>query len=207
MVSNDRPVPNAALLKECRAAFDWWERLASSRPGYWLIFLWACAEATFWPIVPDFLLVPLAAANRRRFHRLLASAILGLALGGTLIYLFAYRAPGPAAIVLGWLPLVNDRQIAAAQAHLAAGGVAAFLYQPWSGVPFKVWAVEAGAQGLPPYLVIPTFIVARAIRLAIWATLARVLAGLCAGFVRDFSLFLALIYVVLFFYGWWQVLG
>jgi len=207
MSFDDAPATSAGLLRECRAVFDWWERFASDWRGAALMFTWALAEATVWPIIPDFLLVPMAVGNRRRFYVPLCAAITGSALGGTAIFLFALSAPSQASHFLQHLPLVNDSQIAHAQEQLAAHGAAAFLTQPWSGVSFKVWGVLAGVQGLDAWSVIPAFIFARAVRMTLFATLARVVAGLFTGFIRDFSIFVLAIYLVLFFYGWWQVVG
>ncbi len=198
---------NAALLRECRATFAWWERFASSRAGTALMFAWALAEALVWPFIPDALLVPMAAGNRRRFHVPLLAAIAGSALGGMLLFLFAFAFPGEATHYLNALPLVSDGQIAAAQQQLGERGAAGFVVQPWSGVPFKVWGLVAGIDGMTPWQVIPTFVAARAARMAVFATLGRLLAGRFTGFVRDNSLFLWLIYLVLFFYGWWQLVG
>ncbi|GAC1435386.1 MAG: hypothetical protein NVSMB65_09360 [Chloroflexota bacterium] len=167
---------------------------------------WAIAEATVWPIIPDALLVPLSIADRRRYYIRLAAAVAGMALGGIGLYLFAYEAPQRALFLLRHLPLVGNKHIAIAHASLAAHGAAAFLIQPWSGVPFKVWAIEAGVEGIPPVLAIPTFIVARGLRMALISTLARLFAGWFAGLVRDAFLLLVTIYVLLFSLGLWWLL-
>jgi 1-acyl-sn-glycerol-3-phosphate acyltransferase len=207
MLTDEDVAPKAGLLRECRAAFDWWQRLASGRAGVALMFGWALAEATVWPIIPDFLLAPMAAANRRRFYLPLAASILGAAVGGVLLFLFAAHAPDGAYRVLRHVPMVHESQIAAADRELVARGAAGYFVQPWSGIPFKVWAVVGGALGLSPWRAIPAFILGRGLRMTLWATLARLLASRFPRFVRDFSLFLAAIYAVVFFYGWWQVTG
>jgi 1-acyl-sn-glycerol-3-phosphate acyltransferase len=207
VLTNQDVAPRAGLLRECRAAFDWWQRLASRRTGVALMFGWAVAEATVWPVIPDFLLAPMAAANRRHFYVPLAASILGAAVGGVLLFLFAAYAPDGAYRVLQHVPMVRESQIAAANRELVARGAAGYFVQPWSGIPFKVWAVVGGALGLSPWRAIPAFVLGRGLRMALGATLARVLAGRFPRFVRDFSLFLAAIYAVVFFYGWWQVTG
>lgn len=193
------------FMAACRAAYGWWEGFAASRAGVWLMFLWALAEAIVWPVIPDFLLAPLAAANRRRFAVPLAAAIAGSTLGGMVAYLVASLLPDHAGTLLRLLPLVSERQISAAQQSLAIWGAAAFLFQPWSGTPLKVWVVVAAGQGMPPWPAIPLFIAARAVRMAGVALGARLLAGRFARIVRDFSLYLGAIYVALFCGGWWLV--
>ena len=205
-LQGDGMEPNAGLLRECRAIYDGWARFGSAHGGLGIMFLWAVAEATVWPIIPDFLLVPMAAGARRRFYLPLAAAIAGMAVGGSAIFLFAFVAPHQASSFLSHLPLVHDSQIRGAHRRLARDGVAAFFFQPWSGISFKVWAVVGGAMHANPWLAIPTFIVARSLRMAAFATGTGLLADRFAGFVRDFSLFLAVIYLALFFYGWWQVM-
>jgi membrane protein YqaA with SNARE-associated domain len=189
---------NAGLLRQCRATFDRWERFTSNRHGTTLMFVWAVAEATVWPVIPEFLLVPMAADNRRRFFVPLAAAALGAAIGGVLLVLFASCLPYAAVDALGWLPLVPRAQVEEAERQLAAEGARAFVVQPWSGVPFKVWGLVAGIEGIDPWLTIPAFIAGRTARMALFATLARVLTGFFRGFVRDFSLYVLAIYVVLF---------
>src|SRR5919206_3654318 len=195
----------APLRRGCRATYDRWQRLASSRLGTRLMFAWALAEATVWPILPDFLLIPMAAANRRRFHVPLAAAVTGMAIGGATTVLFAYRAPRHAWGVLRQLPLVHEQQIDIARGHLAAHGTAAFLFQPWSGVPSKIWAVVAGAERPNPWPAIAALVIARSLRMALLAGAARLLAGRFAGAVRDHSIFLAATYVTVFSVGLWRI--
>ena len=205
MASGNGFETGAGLLKECQALFDWWERFASSLPGTGLMFTWAFAEAIAWPIIPDFLLVLMVAGNRQRFYVPLTAAIVGSALGGIAIFLFAYWAPDQALHYLQHLPLIRDAQIQTAARRLEDHGAVALLLQPWSGTAFKVWGVMAGFQSMEPWLVIPAFIIARAVRMALWAMLVRVAVGLFADFFRNFSIFILIAYLVLFFYGWWQV--
>ena len=188
-------------------AWERWERFATSRAGAVTMFVWAAAEATVWPLIPDALLVPLIAANRRRFYVPLLAAIAGMALAGTALYLVAFWRPEAAHEFMGRVPLVTDGQFADAERWLAEDGVRAFLRQPWSGVPFKVWAVVAGGLEISPWQAIPTFIAARALRMAVVATLARVLAGRFTGLLRGHALLVGALYVVLFLAGWWLVTG
>ena len=169
------------------------------------VFAWALAEATVWPILPDFLLVPMVAANRRRFHVPLAAAVIGMAAGCAMTVLFAYRAPRHAWGLLRHLPLVHEQQIDVARRHLAAHGTAAFLFQPWSGVPSKIWAVVAGAERPNPWPAIAALVIARSLRMAVLAGAARLLAGRFAGTVRDHSIFLAATYVAVFSFGLWRI--
>jgi membrane protein YqaA with SNARE-associated domain len=198
---------NAGLLRECRATWDWWESFCGSNAATICMFVWALAEAIAWPLIPEFLLVPMAAGNRRRFYLPLAAAILGSALGGIALYLFAFAHPSAALAYLAHLPLTGHGA-GYLQPQFGQQGARAFVAQPLSGIPFKVWAIVGAASArIRPSAAIPIFVIARGARMAVFATLSRVLAGLFTPFFRDFSLFLLATYLVLFFYGWWQVVA
>jgi membrane protein YqaA with SNARE-associated domain len=168
------------------------------------MFVWAAAEAVALPLIPEFLLIPLAAGNRRRFYLPLAASVAGMAVGGAAIYLFAYSAPVQAGAYLAQLPLLGHG-VYRVQAQFSEHGGAAFVYQPLSGIPFKIWAVVAGARGISPLRAIPTFVIARGLRMTAFATLARVAAGLFTNSLRDYSLVVLAIYLAVFFLAWWKI--
>ena len=204
MAVSRQPEPeNRALLGECRAAFDRWERFARSRAGLGVLFVWALAEATVWPIIPDAVLVPMAVGARRTVPRLWLAAVARSTLGGVALYLFALQAPGVALDLLKQLPAVQPEMLGRATGLLAEQGPRAFLVQPWSGIPFKIFAVLGAGQGLDPLHALPISIAARALRMGVSGGVVALLAWPLRRFLRDFSLFLAVAYLVLFGYGWW----
>ncbi len=117
-----------------------------------LAFVWALAEATVWPIMPDALLVPLVARRPRSWWRLVVGAALGTLVGGTVSYCIGRSRPDEAAVVA--LPLVRRPMVQAAARWLTGAGARGVLRQPPSGVPYKVFARLAGSQGvaLGPFL-------------------------------------------------------
>ena len=117
-----------------------------------LVFIWSFAEATVWPVMPDAALVPLAAARSAAWWRLVLVATLGTLVGGLVSYLVGRVRPAEA--LLARLPLVRPAMARQARAWLAAEGAAGLRHQPLSGLPYKVFAVQTGALGLPlgPFL-------------------------------------------------------
>ena len=142
--------------------------------AYWLVAAWSIAEATFWPIMPDAILVPLAFFRRGSWWRLALAAAGGTALGSAATYWAGRRGVGRYS---GWQPpLVRPRMVAAVRAWLEAEGARAVWRQPASGVPIKVFAHEAGAQGIPPGPFLARAVLARTGRFVLaagGATLAR----------------------------------
>ena len=120
--------------------------------AYLLVGAWSVGEATFWPIMPDALLVPLAYARPRAWWRLVLAATVGTALGCALTYRTGRRGGDGTSRPLP--PLVRPRMVSAARDWLTTEGPRGVRRQPASGVPVKVLAYEAGMLTVPivPFL-------------------------------------------------------
>ena len=184
------------VTRPSHALYDRWARFAESRAAAPVLFGWAVAEATVWPILPDALLAPLMLARRTRRLWLVAACIAGMTLGGVVTVLVAHWAPGFALDLLRDLPLVTAEQIRAGADGVRDHGAAGFLIQPVSGIPFKAWAVAAGVQDLSPALVIGAFILARGLRMAATALLFAAIARLLGPRLREWFAVVAALYVV-----------
>lgn len=112
-----------------------------------LVAAWAFAEATCWPIMPDAAVVPLAAARPADWWRLALAAAGGSTVGATMSYLLGRT--GAAHALLSRLPLIRRPMVDAAGSWLATEGAAGLRHHPLSGVPIKVFALLAGARGVP----------------------------------------------------------
>jgi membrane protein YqaA with SNARE-associated domain len=112
-----------------------------------LAFLWAVAEGTVWPIMPDAALVPLALARPASWWRLVLAAALGTTTGGVISYGLGRRRPERAAVE--GLALVRPAMVTAVDRWLDEAGPQGVWRQPVTGVPFKVFARRAGAKRLP----------------------------------------------------------
>jgi membrane protein YqaA with SNARE-associated domain len=102
--------------------------------------------------MPDAVLVPLAAASPAEWWRLALAGVAGSSLGAAASYAIGSGQPvGP---LLQRLPLIRPAMVTAAAAWLADEGPAGVRHQPLSGLPFKVFALLAGARGvsLVPFL-------------------------------------------------------
>ena len=202
-----QPQANATTLNQ--AAFDRWESFCATPYGPMLLFLWAAAEAIFWPIFPDFLLLPMAVGGRRRFGRILGAALLGSTVGGIIIYLFAFLLPRAAESLVPHLPLVRGFMLQEADLALAQQGVMAFWTQPLSGVSFRFYALLGGIRGLNPLEVIPVSFAARGLRMFVGSAAVALLASRFPGFCRNAWIYCVLAYLLLTGYMWLatQVIG
>ena len=130
----------------------------------WIVAGWSAAEAAIFFIVAD---VPISWIAVRSGTRaaVLAALVAALAsVAGTLAVLFwAGRDPAGAAATMAALPGIDPALISEA-ARRYAQGFGAVLGGSFSGIPFKLFALEASQQGgmllvlLAPLLRLPRFL-------------------------------------------------
>jgi membrane protein YqaA with SNARE-associated domain len=186
-------------------AWQRWERFACGRSGTAMMLTWAIAEATVWPIIPDFLLLPMVVAERRQPHVPLFAALFGSALGGSAWHVWASVAPDTALQTLQKIPLVRPSHIAEVRARVSQTGPRSLAGQPWSGIGLKVWAPVVAAHGIPFRQSLPILMASRTLRMALVTALSAVLSRALERWIRELALPLAVTYLVVFFRLWWGV--
>ncbi|KIZ13959.1 glycerol acyltransferase [Streptomyces natalensis ATCC 27448] len=130
------PLPDSRLRRRTAA-------VVASRCGLPLAFAWAFAEALSWPLMPELFLAVACVAAPRTGLRLTLTALAGSLAGGLLaLQLAATGTHLPA-------PLTTDRMRAEVTRQLAHEGASAVSHQPWDGIPYKVYAAEAGRAHVP----------------------------------------------------------
>jgi len=108
---------------------------------------WGLAEATLFFIVPDVLLSWLAAFRPRLAWKAVAACLAGALAGGALMHLAAVEDPGRMRALLEAVPAVSGALVSETGAALESGYGRKMLVAGFSGVPYKILAVESGAQG------------------------------------------------------------
>lgn len=129
--------------------------------------LWGFAEATLFFIVPDVLLTSLALTSLKKALWATLAAALAAAVGGALIWSCAHYAPQVSRSVLLQVPGISENTFAAVRLFLESGLFQGMLYGAFSGVPYKIFAAEAGMNGtslwaftlLSPIVRLPRFMV------------------------------------------------
>jgi membrane protein YqaA with SNARE-associated domain len=128
-------------------------RAAQHRHAQWYLAINSVAEATFFPIPPDVMLVPMTLAQPARWWRLAALTTATSVLGGVLGYLIGYYLLDVA------LPVIDDWGYRTAY-DTAVGwfehyGFWAILAAGFTPIPFKVFTISAGAaqMHLLPFVV------------------------------------------------------
>jgi membrane protein YqaA with SNARE-associated domain len=156
-----------------------WERRMLGRPGLIVAFLWGLAEATFFFIIPDVFLSFVAMLDWRSTWKHIVAALAGALLGGALLFHWSKTDPEAAHAAVARVPFITSEMLAKVNSGLDKIGLLAVLTGSVSGIPYKIYAVEAPriSTQFAFALVTPP---ARAVRF----TLVWMIFGIAAGWLR-----------------------
>jgi membrane protein YqaA with SNARE-associated domain len=148
-----------------------WVRVTSGSPAG---FAWGLFEGAFFFLVPDILLTLTALFSVRRSVRQLLTVLLGSLVAGACLFAWGKARPDQARAAILRVPFVSQRMFDATRKDYETSGVWALCRGPASGIPYKVYAVQAAAHtSLGPFLLVS--IPARLERLLLsWALFAVV---------------------------------
>lgn len=111
--------------------------------------LWGFAEATLFFIVPDLYLGFVALFNWRRGLRALMWSIVGALLGGAVMYALASENSHAASQLVLRVPLIGPDMLQTVSDQLSSQGLFSLLSGLFAGIPYKIYAIQAGSQNLP----------------------------------------------------------
>lgn len=131
-----------------RALYAWMLKNAAGRHAWAALALFAFAEASFFPIPPDVMLVPMMVADRKRAFRLAAWCTLFSVLGGALGYAIGALFWNTAGL---WI--IHALHIPLAKVELYRQSFAAHAYmivvQGMTPIPYKLVTIASGLAGVP----------------------------------------------------------
>ncbi|HEX3576419.1 MAG TPA: YqaA family protein [Rhodopila sp.] len=155
--------------------------LAASPNAAWWLALIAFAEASFFPIPPDALLVPMALARPRAAWRFAAICTAGSVAGGALGYLIGFavfdQVARPILDVYGY-----GAAYAAFQAKFQEYGLWIILIKGLTPIPYKIVTIAAGAARFAFWPFMAASLLTRGARFFLVATLLHFYGDA----VRDF---------------------
>ncbi len=163
--------------------YDWIISL-SERPAapFWLFGI-AFAEASFFPIPPDALLIPMALARPPRAFGFAAIATLGSVLGGALGYAIGFWVFAKLA-----QPIIDlyhyQAAFAAFQQKFTQYGVAVILIKGLTPIPYKIVTIASGAAAFNFPLFMAASLVTRGGRFFLLAILLRIFGDKVRNFIE-----------------------
>lgn len=150
-----------------RRLYDWVLHFSESPHSHTALFMLALAEASFFPVPPDTLLIALCMGSHRKWWRFAVICSLGSIVGGALGYLIGYAAfdligakliafaaglsgSDPGSLLHAAQTWFNDKEIYGMKVGAWAVGIAGF-----TPIPYKVFTIAAGffKMSFPIFLV------------------------------------------------------
>jgi membrane protein YqaA with SNARE-associated domain len=127
---------------------------SESRQALFVAFLWGLAEATIFFLVPDILLGLVVLFSWRKGLMSTVFTLAGAMIGGAIMYTLAYNNTAAMNQVLMSIPLINRNMVNTVMEQMKQNGLRALVMGPLQGIPYKIYAVQAGIQRLPfiPFL-------------------------------------------------------
>jgi membrane protein YqaA with SNARE-associated domain len=205
LIKGRRTGKGKSWAKQNQIFYNRWSGLAAGPGGAALVFGWAVAEATFWPVIPDFVLAPLAAVDRGKPYRLLLASGTGSAFGSLVLFGLTRRNPATARRLLAKLPLVHSYYFSQVEQKLERNRVQTLIMQPWSGVPAKIVVTVGAEKSLLAWSDLPVLMLSRTFRMAFVVVVSRLLGRILRRPLRSASLPVFFLYLLFFFPVWWQV--
>lgn len=122
---------------------QWWVAQLAGASGVALALLWGLAEGTFFFVVPDVAISLVAILEPSRAWRHILAAIAGSVLAGMLLFGWSSHDQRSAHEMVAKVPFVTERMFAQVHASYRTRGLGAVFLGPMSGIPYKIYAVEA----------------------------------------------------------------
>lgn len=126
-----------------RRLYDWVIGLAERKHAVWWLFILSFAEASFFPIPPDVLLIPLVMGARKKAFRFAAWCTVASVLGGMLGYLIGF---GPLRFIGEWIAQSYGatEQLNYVLQQIKQYGFAFVFVAGLTPIPYKVFTIAAG---------------------------------------------------------------
>ncbi len=175
-----------------RALYAWMIRNAQGKHAWAALAGFAFAEASFFPIPPDVMLLPMMLANRKRAFRLAAWCALWSVIGGMLGYAIGALFWDTAGL---WIIHMLHVPVSRVEAMRLAYTQHAYLIvmQGLTPIPYKLVTIASGLAGVPFALFMLYSTIARSARFIVLEGLLVYWFGEQAQAILDRYLELALI--------------
>jgi membrane protein YqaA with SNARE-associated domain len=131
-----------------RRLYAWMMRNAQGKHAWWALAGFAFAEASFFPIPPDVMLLPMMLADRKRAFRLAAWCTLWSVTGGMLGYAIGALFWDTAGLWIIHMLHVSQAQVDALRSKYTENA-AWIIVQGLTPIPYKLVTIASGLAGVP----------------------------------------------------------
>ncbi len=165
-----------------------------------LLGIWSFFEASFWFVLPDFLLLLLCLLRPEKYLRFFVLSLVASVVGISSYYGFVVFDSGLAREILDDTPFVNQGMIGDVGGWYTEGDLLVLLKQSVSNIPVKVWTYLAVEHELNLFVYVCGVGISRAVRMFMITFVFAILGRRFAAGIRRRFLLLSVGYVVLFFF-------
>jgi len=184
--------------------YDWVLSWGSSPHAGTVLFFIALAEASFFPIPPDVLLIALAVGNQKLALRFASICTLGSIIGGCIGYCIGYflwwnggEFSNIAQFFYQHIPGFSEEVFLKIKNEYDLYGFAIIFTAGFTPIPYKVFTISAGAFSISFPLFIGASILSRAARFFIVAALIKKFGETVKILIEKYFNILSIIFVVL----------
>lgn len=157
-----------------RRLYDWVLELAEHRHATWALFIVAFAEASFFPIPPDILLLAMAMAAPQRALWFALICTVGSVLGGLTGYALGWGLWGVVdQFFFENIPGFTEDKFAAMANSFADNAFLTVFTAGFTLIPFKIFTIAAGAAAVPLLAFTLGAIISRGLRFGLLALLIK----------------------------------
>tara|TARA_Y100001960_G_C14562037_1_gene771262 strand:+ start:393 stop:1013 length:621 start_codon:yes stop_codon:yes gene_type:complete len=193
-----------------RKIYDWVINLSKKPNGGRSLAIISFSEASFFPIPPDVLLIPLSLGNRKKSYKfaLICSAfsILGAILGYYIGKVLWWNVPGIeysslANLFFKYVPGINDSGFMRIKNLYDNWNFWIVFTAGFTPIPFKLITISAGTFNINFFMFVIASVISRSARFFIVASLIRVFGESIRNFIENYFNLLAVIFTILLIGG------
>ena len=167
-----RNIRGAVLLNNLfRPVYDWMMKQAGGRHAPWMLAVISFAEASFFPIPPDVMLIPMVLARRERAWSYAAICAAASILGGCLGYYIGYALEPFGLAILRFFG--HSEGIEAYRRFYGHWGFFIILGQGITPIPYKLTTIATGLAHFPLWQFMLASCMTRTTRFFVVAGLSR----------------------------------
>ena len=196
-------------MKILRRLYDWILKWAETPYGPMALFLLAFAEASFFPVPPDALLIALALGSRLKSLRFALICAVASVLGAVLGYGIGHFAwwtgtgefSGLAYFFLNHIPGFSEQIFYSIQEQYNQWNFWIIFTAGFTPIPYKVFTITAGAFSISFPMFVIASIVSRSARFFLVAGLIRLFGDPIREFIDKYFNLLAILFTILIIGG------
>lgn len=185
-----------------RRLYDWVLHWADTPHALVALFVLSFAEASFFPIPPDVLLIAMCLKAPHRTLQFAVVCTVASVLGGALGYAIGLGLwEGLDTVFYRYVPGITPESFAKVQGLYEAWGIPIVFTAGFTPIPFKLFTITSGVMVLPLVPFLAAAAVGRAGRFFLVAILIRIFGAPITRFIDRYFNWLALAFTVLLIGG------